>query len=519
MVFCYVSLAYSQVNLKVDNSGMLYVSKSSYVVVSNSGNLNIDANGTLIMDSDSDEFSSLYVDGSSTGTAEYRRWVASVATRDLVSAPVTGEAFNSFYLRNSADIPLGTQGPGGDLLFGPYDNGDAFGFYYESLPTDTYTLDPGQGYRAAAGTTLSFIGDVNTGNVPVDINKGSGKYAYASLIGNPYTTYISASGLITAIAGSGALNNSYVAIYGYDGSATSNGSTWNAINSLNSSGLNIAPGQGFMVYSDNDGGSITFTKAMQTIVNGIDDFIAGRSADSGKKSATEERYNFKLKIENASDKSFSTDLYFLGSHGTRGLDVSWDAGAFQLPSLSIATQLAEDSDGTAFQIQCLPIKDLSSNDLMVPVYVKASAGVEYTISMDASTLPTGSEIYLQDIELNTVTLLEDTYTFTTTESLNGAGRFYLTTSSQVLNTEQALISGINIISVLNTKQIMINGLIKEPATLSLIDLSGRKVMQQNLETSNNNQYIDVKYIKTGIYIVKLKLKDSGYVITKKVLIK
>ncbi len=519
MVFCYVSLAYSQVNLKVDNSGMLYVSKSSYVVVSNSGNLNIDANGALIMDSDSNEFSSLYVDGSSTGTAEYRRWVASVATRDLVSAPVTGEAFNSFYLRNSADIHVGTQGPGGDLLFGPYNNDDAFGFYYESLPADIYTLDPGQGYRAAAGTTLSFVGDINTGNVPVAISRGTGRYRYANLIGNPYTTYISAADLIAAMAVSGALNSSYVAIYGYDGDVTSDGSTWRVINNLNAGEHDIAPGQGFMLYSDNDGGTITFTKAMQITPFELDDFIAGRSVDSGKKTATEERYNFKLKIENASDKSFSTDLYFLGAHGTRGLDVSWDAGAFQLPGLSIATQLAQDSDGTAFQIQCLPIKDLSSNDLMVPVYVKASAGVEYTISMDASTLPTGSEIYLQDIELNTVTLLEDTYTFTTTESLNGAGRFYLTTSSQVLNTEQALISGVNIVSVLNTKQIMINGLIDQAATLSLIDLSGRKVMQQNLETSNNNQYIDVKYIKTGIYIVKLKLRDSGYVITKKVLIK
>lgn len=523
MVCCYVNLLFSQVNLKVDDAGMLYISKSSHVYVSNSGGLNIDANGELIMDSDSDEFSSLYVDGTSTGNAEYRRWVASGTTRDLVSAPVTGEAFNSFNGRNPGDIPSGTQG--GELLFGYYDNNNGAGTYYESSATDTYTFEVGQGYRAAAGKTLSFKGDVNTGDVPVTVTKGTGKYAFANLIGNPYTFYLDANEeLITALNSSGALNSTHVGIYGYDGgNVTADGVTWKVINSLNQDdGYKIAPGQGFMVYADNDGGTITFTEAMYVIPgsNDRDDFIAGRSTNSKKGTSTKERYNFELKIENTSDnRAYSTDLYFLESNGTRGLDVSWDAGAFQLPNLSIATQLVEDSDGTAFQIQCLPLADLSSDDLMVPVYVKASAGYEYTISMDDSTLPAGAKIYLQDVLLNTTTLLEDTYTFTATESLQGAGRFYLTTSSQVLNTEQVLISGIHVTSVLSTKQIMINGLTNQPATLSLIDLSGRGVLQQNLEMSNNNnQYIDVEFIKTGIYIVKLKLKDSDYVITKKVFI-
>lgn len=517
-----------QIDLKVADQGLFYVSKATNVFISNGGNLNISNSGGFVMDSDSDEFSNVFVDGTSTGDAEYRRWTASAATRDLIAPPVSGEPFNEFYNRNSSVLVAGTQdAQTGDFLFGHYDNNQPDGQYYESLSTDTYIISSGKGYRSAriSGGTLSFQGVVSTGNVPVTITAGTGKNRYANLIGNPYTTSISASSLLTAMAGSDALNSNYIAIYGYDGDVTSSGDTWIVINSasvLASGDVDIMPGQGFMVYADSDGGTFAFTKAMQKVASS-DDFLAGKS--SVKKSGKVDFFHFALKINEASNETnkYTTDLYFVNNHVTRGLDPGWDAGSFSdlsNKSLAIATFLSDNSSSeTAFAIQSLPLSDLSSPDLIVPLYVNAKAGVTYKISMDQSTIPSGTDLYIEDAELKTFTLLEDTYTFTATEALNGKGRFYLTTS-KTLNTDTDVYQGSNVqvISLLNEKQILVSGMDNKIGYFSLIDLSGRVVMNQNLvDVSNDKQYVDVSSISMGVYIVRLKLENES-VVTKKVLI-
>ncbi|MFI1770617.1 T9SS type A sorting domain-containing protein [Thalassobellus citreus] len=521
--FLCVNMMFSQVDLAVENGGLVYVSKSADLFISNSGDLSINGTGEFIMDSGSSAFSNVYIDGASTGVAEYRRWVASVSTRDLIAPPVTGEAFNLFYSRNTASIVAGTQG--GDWLFGDYDNNNSLGVYNEFSDTDTDVLTAGIGYRSAtvSGGTLSFQGVIKTGDVPVVITAGTGKNRYANLIGNPYSSAISASNLLAVMSSSSAFNSNYVAVYGYDGAVTSDGSTWGVLNSTTLLGepggdVDIMPGQGFMVYADADGGTLTFTKAMQK-VSSKDDFITGKSVS--KKINSIEYFNFKLKINDVSDenKFYNADLYFINNHVTRGLDVSWDSGAFSLPSLSITTELADNSSKAAFQIQALPLSDLSSTDLVIPVRLNVKTGASYKISMDASTLPEGTKIYLQDTELNTFTLLEDSYTFTSSQDLNSSGRFYLTTSNKTLNTEDLAISNINIVSILKAKQIMISDISNHSANFSLIDLSGRVIIDDNFSVATNDKkYVDVSHVSEGVYIVRLKLKNSNTVITKKVLV-
>ena len=93
-------------DLNVAAGGEIYISPTEFVHASS--DVNIDSNGNLIMDSTSNDFSDFYVAGSSTGNAEYRRFTASSATRDLVSPPVSGQTFESFASDNNTKIANGT---------------------------------------------------------------------------------------------------------------------------------------------------------------------------------------------------------------------------------------------------------------------------------------------------------------------------------------------------------------------------------------------------------------------------
>ena len=189
--------------------------------------------------------SDFYVAGSSTGNAEYRHFTASTATRDLVSPPVSGQAFSAFATANNGKIPAGTITPA-NLLYGPLDNANAT--YVEYASGDGTALAAAKGYRAGSvgGQTLAYTGLISTANVQTPISYGSGQFRQSNLVGNPFTTHIHAGTLVTALGNSSAINQSYAAIYGYDGAATTKASTWKVINSLSSAEL-ITPGQGYLI--------------------------------------------------------------------------------------------------------------------------------------------------------------------------------------------------------------------------------------------------------------------------------
>ncbi len=97
------------------------------------------------------------------------------------------------------------------------------------------------------------------------------------------------------------------------------------------------------------------------------------------------------------------------------------------------TNLLEDHTGNDIAIQSLPYNDF--NNVIVPLGVKAKAGAELSIRIDElSTLPSNINVYLEDTQNNTLTLLNDeTYTFTPTTNLNGTGRFNVHYSSKTLS--------------------------------------------------------------------------------------
>ena len=500
IVIFFFSLPIFAQDLNVAANGLMYVSPTAFVQVSS--NLDIDTNGDLIMDSVSNDFSDLFVDGTSTGDAVYRRFTASSASRDLVSPPVSGQSFSSFATDNTGAIAPGTI-TSGNLMYGPFTGGA----YIEYAAGDASPLMAAKGYRAGTtgGKTLKYTGDVNTADVAVGVSSlTSGQFKESNLVGNPFTTHISSSAIVTALSNNTtAIDGAHAVIYGYHGSVTTVPSSWKIINSLTPDEL-ITPGQGFIIISTAAGGTFTFPKSARRVsTTAKDDFIAGRQSN------TSPYKFFKLRLSKGTVNTGETSLYFVKPYGTRGLDRSYDAGV--LAGSDIGTHLVQDSQGINLAIQVLPESDLTATDYAIPVDVRVAAGQEATISIsELNNIPAGVEFYLDDTELNIQTLLtSNDYTFTPSSALNGIGRFYLRTTFGTFSNAYNALNSVEIFSLRSEKKLLVQGQLKNDSVLKIYDIRGRLIETHQLEASQTKHAVDVSTISSGVYVVNLNNNNQS----------
>ncbi len=465
---------------------------------------NIINNGDFILNSDSNEFSSLLLSGSVTGDLKYNRHVNSVSNRnDLIAPPFSGEPFVDF-VSNNPNIVSNT---GETLyLFGPFDK--TMSDYLTYSNTETSILNAGKGYRTAStdNGTFTFTGAPTTGNLNVPISKTGSAYEIWNLIGNPYPSYIRLEDFLTANITE--FDASTAAIYGYDAD-NSNGSYWTIWNfayaAANPNTL-IAPGQGFFVSSKDGGGSVSFTSSMQTSGNS-DDFIAGRNDNIPE---------FGSIVLSSIDKSFSTDLYFT-NNASLGLDVGYDASHFDgAPSdFAIYSELVNDNNGKDMAIQAINFNE-ANNNTIVPLGVNVSEGEQATISLTDSNI--SANIYLEDVATNTFTLLNTSdYTFTPSSSISDTGRFYLRFDTPSLSTNESNLDTIQVYSDYNNEQIVIKGLLTSKTQVSLFDIQGRQILKDDLNIRNSLNSLSTKELSSGVYLVKISNNVSS--ISKKVIIK
>ncbi len=559
----------AQTDLTVKADGLMFVTKGAHVYVTN--NVTVDAQDYttgvdkgLIVDSDSDEFGVLYVDGvtsSNSGNAEYRRWVnglGATVANDFLSPPFAGQTYKEFFDANRAGTGTGGHFSGVDILpyspsnevalFGPFSPGD-IAYQYIDVNETSLQLASGVGYLASARTDIGddlttlgssltvndaqklvFRGAIESDDVSLNVVSATSasQFYLPNLLGNPYSTYLSADDVLDEMAtlagtdpGDLFANDGVVIIYDAkdnDISATtpnngSDSSTWDFYNNL-TGGLNIAPGQGFYVVLQDESltGTIDLTEEMR--VKGMpantDDFISGRAMNPFNIDG-----HFKILLSDQVDANYSTDLYFIDNNATRDADPGYDARVFDTPEFSIATRLVEDSTGNPLAIQALDTQDLFNNadDLVIPLHIRAAANNTYTISIQNVVLPSGATIYLHDTLDDSLTLLNDTnYTFTldANTSLNGTGRFFIKTSSASLSTQDFDFNNLEVISLLDTKQLRVQGQLISDTTLSLIDVSGRLVTKFELKADLNSteRFVNVNDISQGVYIAKLDTNNN-----------
>ena len=503
LLISYISVAQ---NLTVISGGSITIPKDSYVFV---GGDFTNTAGTVTLHSDSDEFSSLLVSGTAIGNITYNRYVNIVGTGewDLIGAPVSGMAFSTLI----QDPNIATNGS--FYAVGSYDN--TTDTWTNATSATTGNLALGQGYQMAttSGGTLSFTGDIADGNRTVTItnndaaNSGAGRRW--NLIANPFASYLNgnsnADGTNNFLTvNTAAIDDIFEAIYGWKADGTGY-----AIYNNTSTATYIAPGQGFFVAAagSGEGQTITFTKAMQTVI-GADDFVAlGPSVTS---------YELVLDMHSDAVKVADTKFYFKEGL-TLGLDPGYDAGAYNQTS-GLSSRFLEQANGIGMGINAMSIDDMSN--VIVPLVVHQQAGITLKIQIANSTIPEDINVYLEDTVENTFTLLtNERFELLAQTTLSGVGRFFLHFTTNVLSTDT--VSSTSLVTVYKGKgntYITVEGLqqFSKPAELTLYNILGMKVLSRKIQNPSQKEMLSTVGMSTGVYI--LKVQAENIVFTKKLVI-
>ncbi|GAB5565628.1 MAG: hypothetical protein Wins2KO_26910 [Winogradskyella sp.] len=457
--------------------------------------------GNLILHSTSTAFSSLIATSTITGTVTYNRFVNTTPNNDLISAPVSGQTFTDFRTADSNANQTALHADAGNttFLFGPFDKTSGAFVTYDT--STSATLSAGTGYRAAtdAGSTLAFTGTVETGDVDVDIVSSGAQFTIWNLIGNPFTAYINVADFLNQeaeIGGNPTLDNidllddNAQAIYAW------NGSSYDIYNLSSGSTKYIAPGQGFFVGADpNDvaGYDIKFSPSLR-VVRSDDDFVPN----------TNDLLTFlKLRAFTANN-TYSTEFYF-NQNASLGFDPGYDAVVFggNAPtSFALYSHLVQENTGLPFGLQSLGNSDISN--VTIPLGVNANAGEQLIFTIEEMQLPDSINVYLEDTEENSITLLNSTdYILTPSSNISGTGRFYITYTNTTLSAAEQAFDKLSVIANNSNKTIDITGALEVSTELRLFDIQGRQLLTNVLDTSKSSQYIDVKHLNAGIYIVQL----------------
>ena len=503
LLISYISVAQ---NLTVISGGSITIPKDSYVFV---GGDFTNTAGTVTLHSDSDEFSSLLVSGTAIGNITYNRYVNIVGTGewDLIGAPVSGMAFSTLI----QDPNIATNGS--FYAVGSYDN--TTDTWTNATSATTGNLALGQGYQMAttSGGTLSFTGDIADGNRTVTItnndaaNSGAGRRW--NLIANPFASYLNgnsnADGTNNFLTvNTAAIDDNFRAIYGWKADGTGY-----AIYNNTSTATYIAPGQGFFVAAagSGEGKTITFTKAMQTVI-GADDFVAlGPSVTS---------YELVLDMHSDAVKVADTKFYFKEGL-TLGLDPGYDAGAYNQTS-GLSSRFLEQANGIGMGINAMSIDDMSN--VIVPLVVHQQAGITLKIQIANSTIPEDINVYLEDTVENTFTLLtNERFELLAQTTLSGVGRFFLHFTTNVLSTDT--VSSTSLVTAYKgtgNTYITVEGLqqFSQPAELTLYNILGMKVLSRKIQNPSQKEMLSTVGMSTGVYI--LKVQAENIVFTKKLVI-
>ena len=508
---------YSQ-SLTVQSGASLTIEKTGSATVGG----NFSNSGTVTMNSDGDEFSAIKISGTTSGNVIYNRFVnvASSNEWDLIGSPVDGLSISSFVSTNtSGTATLATNGSA--YAVGYFDNStDTWTNYTTATVGGAGNFDIGRGYQmgtVSGGTQiLAFTGTISSSDETQSVinndaaNSGSGRRW--NLVANPYPSYINANNDADSNASNNFLDvnenkidSNFLAIYGWD--ADGSGYTARGHDYNSNSAVYFAPGQAFMVASDDTTGeNISFAEAMQTVSPAsADDFISGDPVEP-----TEiflRLYNYGELIEDAHIK-FQDNM-------TLSLDPGYDLGDF-FQEAAITTRLVENDEGFNFAHQQLPVSAMEN--AVIPLVINQSAGQEFRVNLHTATIP-DPNVYLEDVEEGTFTnLYEGDFVYTPTSDLSGVGRFFIHMTADTMSNEEVSTSMLNAYKEIDASYITIEGLATQTneTNVSLYNILGRKVLSITLNNNMSTQTISTVGLSAGIYVIELESGTDR--LTKKLLI-
>ena len=494
-------------NLTIDSGGSLTVAANSDLTLSG----DFTNNGTVTLNSDSDEFSSIIVGGSSTGDIVYNRYVNTVGSGewDLIGSPVDGLSISGFVTTNSSVLAAN----GSAYAVGYHDNtDDSWTNYTTSTVGGAGNFDIARGYQMAtsSGATMAFTGSIATTDQTQSIinNNGNGNGGRRwNLVANPFPSYLNANTNAHASnnflsVNASVIDSNFLSIYGWD----ADGSGYTIYNNT-SSATYIAPGQAFFVAAaSSSAANLSFTEAMQTTTGG-DDFI---NLDPGNTSS-----EFSLKFHQGDNLLADTKFYF--DYGLNpGLDPGYDAGAYN-QTMALSSRLAEEDQGINMGINAMNID--SFEQTAIALVVNTESGTTFRISMEDSTIPESVDVLLLDTQTQISTNLRDQdFILTPQSDLSGMGRFYLKMGSNSLGGNDIEESLISIYKPSDRDCIVMEGLSNvQSGEVTLYNIMGQEVLDQILTPNQSTQNIPTTGLDSGIYIIKLEA--DNLILTKKLIIK
>ena len=442
------------------------------LTINESDGLNINSGGSLI------------VSGTSSGNITYNRNIPTTNWY-LVSSPVVGQDIDAFVAAEGL-----ASGTGSNVGLSDYNNTTPGWEYYQNGASGTgnFTSGDGRSIKLASTGDVSFTGTINTSDVTVAMTSNSNGF---NLVGNPYPSYVAGNENADGTNNILTINSANLTentLWFWNQSTDS----YNQINQA-STAFQIAPAQGFFVRATGSV-NLSITEAMQS----------HQGTDSFQRLTT--RPEIELTLSNGTAIR-NADIYYIEGT-TTGWDNGYDSSIFGgvANEFAIYTHAVANGNGRNLGIQSLPPNNYEN--MIIPVGINAEAGTAITLDATTNNFPSGINIYLEDKQDNSFTLLEadSNFSFTPENNLDGIGRFYLhTTSSELSAADFDIKTNISLYTSGNNN-LRIVGVQKGAASVQMYNILGREVFKTSFEGNGIND-ITLNTIPTGIYIVKLATEN------------
>jgi surface protein len=484
----------SEIN-SLENDGTIIINPT-YSLKSKSNMVNY---GTIVMNSDNDDSSVLFVVGTSTGDVKYSRGGLKANLWSLVTPPVSGQNIKEFALNTDNDIRVNAAVNPGRYAIGYYDDtkeaGQKWSYYTEDLDAGL-TFTAGESYALSRNTdgSVSFTGTLTTNNNVKTLKPGEW-----NAIGNPFTTYYPANknGASSFINDNyDILDDEFKGLYIWDSAQNK----YVVVSELDIQNRSLTPGQGFFIKVKAGENTIEFKETKRSLKPTIGDNIFSK-----------EEFKYIKLIATNNSHTVTTDIKFL-SNATKGFDIGLDIGNFSASSFDLYTHLVDESNTNNYTIQSLPLED--KEEVIIPISILSNKSEVYLSTLHEN-LPENLILLLEDREndvFTDITNKESNYKLSFSDFQNTQKTLYLHISfSKSLSANDSSIDKIQIYSA--NKTLYVKGL-KGRAAIEVYNVLGQRVFILN---STKDQEINVPMTLTeGVYTVKLSSENRK--VTKKIVI-
>lgn len=482
----------SEIN-SLENEGTIVIN-STFSLKSKSNMVN---NGTIIMDSGTDDSSVLFIEGTSTGNVVYKRGGLKANKWSLVTPPVSGQKIKEFATNVENDIRKNETVSPVKYAIAYYDDkepsGSKWKYFTESIGTEeTFTAGESYGLSRSTDGAVTFTGTLTTNNSIKTLKPGEW-----NAIGNPFTTYYPAN----KNESSSFLNDNYdilddnfKGLYIWDASQNK----YVIVSELDLQNRSFPPGQGFFIKVKPSENTIEFKEAKRSLKPSSGEVIFQKN---------QQKY-IQLFADDGLHK-VSTDIKFF-DNASFGFDVGLDIGNFDA-SFDIFTKLVDKSNTKNYTIQSIPSK--GKEDVIIPLEISTGKS-KVIFSTNHQNLTQGTILYLEDKKNNTLTdITNSDVKISFEDKENTIDRFYLHVSSQnVLNTNENTLDDIKIYA--NNQTLFLRGIQKQ-SSVKIVNLLGMEVFSKSIKSDDTINLSNL--IETGVYLVKLT-SDNIFKI-KKIIIK